>query len=127
MGEAVAGTNMLHGARVFGARGRGRLSLVGFQTAPTSINLAPSKRGHPPTLVCPLPTGPSMPVRDLGLRRSFCRTAGIAWDAARGRLFVTGKNWPRLFEVRLVELETAGAERARTLQHYRRRCIVGGG
>ncbi len=27
---------------------------------------------------------------------------GIAWDAASKRLFVTGKNWPKLFEVRLV-------------------------
>jgi len=26
---------------------------------------------------------------------------GIAHDAAGGRLFVTGKNWPRLFEIRL--------------------------
>ena len=26
---------------------------------------------------------------------------GIAYDSARGRLFVTGKNWPRLFEIRL--------------------------
>ena len=26
---------------------------------------------------------------------------GIAWDAAGGRLFVTGKNWPRLFQIRL--------------------------
>jgi len=26
---------------------------------------------------------------------------GIAWDAAKRRLFVTGKNWPRLFEIRL--------------------------
>ena len=26
---------------------------------------------------------------------------GIAYDAAAGRLFVTGKNWPRLFEIRL--------------------------
>jgi glutamine cyclotransferase len=26
---------------------------------------------------------------------------GIAWDAARDRLFVTGKLWPRLFEIRL--------------------------
>lgn len=24
---------------------------------------------------------------------------GIAWDAERGRLFVTGKNWPRLYEI----------------------------
>jgi glutamine cyclotransferase len=27
---------------------------------------------------------------------------GIAYDAARDRLFVTGKNWPRLYEVKLV-------------------------
>lgn len=26
---------------------------------------------------------------------------GIAWDSKGGRLFVTGKNWPALFEVRL--------------------------
>jgi len=26
---------------------------------------------------------------------------GIAWDAGRDRLFVTGKLWPRLFEIRL--------------------------
>lgn len=26
---------------------------------------------------------------------------GIAWDAKGGRLFVTGKNWPALFEVKL--------------------------
>ena len=25
--------------------------------------------------------------------------AGIAWDAARKRLFITGKYWPRVFEV----------------------------
>lgn len=28
---------------------------------------------------------------------------GIAYDAARDRLFVTGKLWPRLFEVRLIK------------------------
>jgi glutamine cyclotransferase len=27
---------------------------------------------------------------------------GIAYDAETGRLFVTGKNWPRLFEIRVV-------------------------
>ncbi|MDB5691840.1 MAG: glutaminyl-peptide cyclotransferase [Alphaproteobacteria bacterium] len=27
---------------------------------------------------------------------------GIAYDAAKDRLFVTGKNWPKLFEIRLV-------------------------
>lgn len=28
---------------------------------------------------------------------------GIAYDAAGGRLFVTGKNWPKLFEIRVVK------------------------
>ena len=28
---------------------------------------------------------------------------GIAWDAEERRLFVTGKNWPTLFEIRLVD------------------------
>lgn len=28
---------------------------------------------------------------------------GIAWDAATGRIFVTGKNWNKLFEIELVE------------------------
>jgi len=27
---------------------------------------------------------------------------GIAWDAAHRRLFVTGKNWPKLFEIEVV-------------------------
>lgn len=27
---------------------------------------------------------------------------GIAWDAPQQRLFVTGKNWPRLYEIRVV-------------------------
>ena len=27
---------------------------------------------------------------------------GIAYDAGRGRLFVTGKHWPRLFEIELI-------------------------
>lgn len=27
---------------------------------------------------------------------------GIAWDAETRRLFVTGKNWPKLFEIRLI-------------------------
>ncbi len=28
---------------------------------------------------------------------------GIAWDKASGRIFVTGKNWPSLFEIRVTE------------------------
>ena len=27
---------------------------------------------------------------------------GIAWDAAAKRLFVTGKNWPQLYEIEVV-------------------------
>jgi len=34
---------------------------------------------------------------------------GIAWDAEGRRLFVTGKNWPRLFEIRLIPAEPAGS------------------
>jgi glutamine cyclotransferase len=29
---------------------------------------------------------------------------GIAYDAQSGRLFVTGKNWPHLYEIKLVPL-----------------------
>ncbi len=32
---------------------------------------------------------------------------GIAWDAENRRLFVTGKNWPKLFEIRLTAVEPA--------------------
>ncbi len=32
---------------------------------------------------------------------------GIAYDAKGDRLFVTGKNWPKLFEIRLLKRETA--------------------
>ena len=32
---------------------------------------------------------------------------GIAYDAARDRLFVTGKNWPKLFEIKLVAPRTS--------------------
>jgi glutaminyl-peptide cyclotransferase len=30
------------------------------------------------------------------------KMAGIAWDASEKRLFVTGKLWPKLFEIRVV-------------------------
>jgi len=33
---------------------------------------------------------------------------GIAYDAARDRLFVTGKRWPKLFEIKLVKRGGAG-------------------
>lgn len=32
---------------------------------------------------------------------------GIAYDSAKGRLFVTGKLWPRLFEIKLVKKSAA--------------------
>jgi len=38
----------------------------------------------------PLPTGPLYPVMN-----------GIAYDAAGRRLFVTGKLWPKVFEIRV--------------------------
>ena len=28
---------------------------------------------------------------------------GIAWDPAAKRLFVTGKNWSKLFEIEIIE------------------------
>lgn len=34
---------------------------------------------------------------------------GIAWDDAGGRLFVTGKLWPRVYEITVEDLNTAGA------------------
>jgi len=30
---------------------------------------------------------------------------GIAWDRQNNRIFVTGKNWPKLFEVKFVRIE----------------------
>jgi len=45
----------------------------------------------------PLSSGPLPPASN-----------GIAYDAARGRLFVTGKLWPKVFEIRL-KPQPAGA------------------
>ena len=28
---------------------------------------------------------------------------GIAYDSAADRIFVTGKNWPKLFEIEIIE------------------------
>jgi glutaminyl-peptide cyclotransferase len=36
---------------------------------------------------------------------------GIAWDSARDRLFVTGKWWPKLFEIKLEKKGSTGSER----------------
>lgn len=42
-------------------------------------------------------------VQRVGLSDSSAVLNGIAWDAENNRLFVTGKLWPSLFELRLVE------------------------
>lgn len=44
---------------------------------------------------------------------------GIAWDAGARRLFVTGKYWPSLYEVRIVERPFSAA----ALADARARCI----
>lgn len=33
---------------------------------------------------------------------------GIAYDATTGRIFVTGKRWPNLYEIRVTQFESAG-------------------
>ena len=40
-------------------------------------------------------------VAELGLSDPEAVANGIAWDAQRRRLFVTGKNWPTLYEIAL--------------------------
>ena len=42
-------------------------------------------------------------VRELGLNDPEAVANGIAWDAGAKRLFVTGKLWPKLYEIRLEE------------------------
>ncbi len=42
-------------------------------------------------------------LKDPGTDTSINVLNGIAFDKATGRIFVTGKNWPRLFEIRVVE------------------------
>ena len=44
-------------------------------------------------------------VTSVGVLDSEAVLNGIAWDAEKRRLFVTGKLWPKLFEIRLVETE----------------------
>jgi glutaminyl-peptide cyclotransferase len=36
---------------------------------------------------------------------------GIAYDAEKKRIFVTGKHWPKLFEIELVEKQSMGSDR----------------
>jgi glutaminyl-peptide cyclotransferase len=46
-------------------------------------------------------TGILSPTDQLGAQADVLN--GIAYDAARDRIFVTGKKWPKLFEIRLVK------------------------
>jgi glutamine cyclotransferase len=39
-----------------------------------------------------------------GLQNTLNVLNGIAYDATEDRLFVTGKNWPQLFEIKIVQL-----------------------
>jgi hypothetical protein len=50
---------------------------------------------------------------------------GIAYDEERGRLFLTGKLWPRVYQVDLVEVEDA-AKAAAALRQARQQCIKRG-
>ena len=42
-------------------------------------------------------------LKDTGTDTDVDVLNGIAWDREGGRIFVTGKNWPRLFEIRITE------------------------
>lgn len=44
-------------------------------------------------------------VREIGLNDRDAVLNGIAWDSENRRLFVTGKEWPTLFEINLVETD----------------------
>lgn len=49
---------------------------------------------------------------------------GIAYDAEQQRLFLTGKLWPRIYQVELQEVE--GAQGVANLQRARQHCIMRG-
>ncbi|KAL6757368.1 glutamine cyclotransferase-domain-containing protein [Haematococcus lacustris] len=63
-----------------------------------------------------------------GLRSRFPTNAGmdvlngIAYDKDKKRLFVTGKKWPKIFEVSLQPL--VGAASASTIDQVRRKCVM---
>ena len=50
-------------------------------------------------LTDPLPLGAALPPADLDANTDVLN--GIAYDRAQDRLFITGKFWPKLFQVRL--------------------------
>jgi glutamine cyclotransferase len=51
---------------------------------------------------------------------------GIAYDAASKRLYVTGKQWPRVFEIRVAPLPAAKVAANATLLQWRQSCISKG-
>ena len=51
---------------------------------------------------------------------------GIAYDEASKRLFVTGKLWPRLFEVKLEQMPAARVSGSKKLRQRRQSCIPRG-
>ena len=53
--------------------------------------------------------------RTWGLRGHAQVANGVTWDAARGRLLVTGKLWPRLFEIAPPERRTRSEDRRATV------------
>ena len=48
--------------------------------------------------------------------------AGIAYDAATDRIFVTGKYWPKLFEIKLKLLMRRAS--AAQLENVRQQCMM---
>jgi glutamine cyclotransferase len=44
---------------------------------------------------------------------------GIAWHQDSGRLWITGKQWPALYEVKLIEVDNTDPQ----LRSIRRKCI----
>jgi hypothetical protein len=57
-------------------------------------------------------------------RRNMDVLNGIAYDRVNGRLWVTGKLWPKLYEVELRQIQWPPEM---DLAHARRSCIVRGG
>ena len=54
---------------------------------------------------------------------------GIAWDAAHSRLFVTGKQWPKLYQVQLrpIVSDSTDPKVQEVLAELRTKCIPKGG
>jgi glutamine cyclotransferase len=51
---------------------------------------------------------------------------GIAYDSLTKRVYVTGKQWPRVFDVRISPLTAAKVAANATLQQWRQSCISKG-